>query len=67
MTNIKTYNAISAKGLNYLTTHGYEIDTTEEPKAILLRSQNLHQETIADSVRAVVRAGAGFNNIPVDE
>lgn len=44
MTNIKTYNAISAKGLNYLTTHGYEIDTTEEPKAILLRSQNLHQE-----------------------
>ncbi len=29
MTNIKTYNAISAKGLNYLTTHGYENDTND--------------------------------------
>lgn len=66
MTNIKTYNAISAKGLNYLTEHGYEIDGAGEPKGIILRSQSLHDEPIADSVRAVVRAGAGFNNIPVE-
>ncbi|MGX7052059.1 3-phosphoglycerate dehydrogenase family protein [Leuconostoc palmae] len=67
MTNIKTYNAISEKGINYLTNHGYTIDKQEEAKAIILRSQNLHSELIDDSVRAVVRAGAGFNNIPVDE
>lgn len=66
MTNIKTYNAISQKGLAYLNAHHYDINGQEEPKGILLRSQNLHNEVIPSSVRAVVRAGAGFNNIPVD-
>lgn len=57
MTNIKTYNAISAKGLDYLTAHGYEIDGEGEPKGIILRSQSLHDEPIAESVRAVVEQG----------
>ena len=67
MTTIKTYNAISTTGLDYLKQHDYDINTSDSPKGILLRSQNLHNEKIADSVRAVVRAGAGFNNIPVDD
>ena len=67
MTTIKTYNAISTIGLDYLKQHDYEINTNDSPKGILLRSQNLHNEKIAASVRAVVRAGAGFNNIPVDD
>ncbi|CAH1854447.1 3-phosphoglycerate dehydrogenase family protein [Convivina intestini] len=65
--NVKTYNAISPKGLNYLTEHGYQLNADQPADAILLRSQDLHAETISDSVKAVVRAGAGFNNIPVDE
>lgn len=65
MTNIKTYNAISGKGLDYLSQHGYDINAQESPKGILLRSQNLFDEVIPDTVRAVVRSGAGFNNIPV--
>ncbi|GMA70488.1 hypothetical protein GCM10025879_17340 [Leuconostoc litchii] len=67
MTNIKTYNAISSKGIDYLKAHHYEINSDEAPKAILLRSQNLHNEPIDEDVRAIVRAGAGFNNIPVEE
>lgn len=67
MTNIKTYNAISSKGLDYLKDHHYDINGNDAPKGILLRSQNLHDEPIDDNVRAVVRAGAGFNNIPVEE
>lgn len=67
MNNIKTYNAISPMGLNYLTEQGYTINGDEAPKGILLRSQDMHQETIPDTVRALVRAGAGFNNIPVDD
>ena len=67
MTTIKTYNAISATGLNYLKQHHYDINTGESPKGILVRSQNLHHEFIPESVRAIVRAGAGFNNIPIDD
>ncbi|MGO0154035.1 3-phosphoglycerate dehydrogenase family protein [Leuconostoc mesenteroides] len=67
MTNIKTYNAISPKGLDYLKDHHYDINGNDAPKGILLRSQNLHDEPIDDNVRAIVRAGAGFNNIPVEE
>ena len=67
MTNIKTYNAISSKGLDYLKDHHYDINGNDAPKGILLRSQNLHDEPIDDNVRAIVRAGAGFNNIPVEE
>ncbi|WEV54053.1 3-phosphoglycerate dehydrogenase family protein [Leuconostocaceae bacterium ESL0723] len=65
--NIKTYNAVSEKGLDYLSERGYQINGDEAPDGILLRSQDLHHETIPDSVKAVVRAGAGFNNIPVSE
>ncbi|GAP02709.1 D-3-phosphoglycerate dehydrogenase [Fructobacillus pseudoficulneus] len=65
--NIKTYNAISHTGLDYLKEHGYQINADKPADGILLRSQDLHHETIPNSVKAVVRAGAGFNNIPVDD
>ena len=54
MTNIKTYNAISHKGLDYLAQHGYDINSTEQPKAILLRSQNLFDEVIPDTKKNIV-------------
>ena len=67
MFSIKTYNAISDKGLSRLPVDHYTIDAdAARPDAIMLRSYKLHNETIADSVLAIGRAGAGVNNIPVD-
>ncbi|CAK1232560.1 Phosphoglycerate dehydrogenase or related dehydrogenase (SerA) [Fructobacillus cardui] len=65
--NIKTYNAISHTGLDYLKDRGYEINGDQDSDGILLRSQDLHKEPIPKSVKAVVRAGAGFNNILVSD
>jgi len=63
---IQTLNNISARGLERLPRDRYEIaaDLTS-PDAILVRSADMHSTPIADSVRAVGRAGAGVNNIPV--
>ncbi|HET9896786.1 MAG TPA: 3-phosphoglycerate dehydrogenase family protein [Streptosporangiaceae bacterium] len=63
--NVKTYDAISPAGLDRFGpdyTVGPELD---RPDAIMLRSFNLHNESIDDSVLAIGRAGAGVNNIPV--
>lgn len=65
MYTIKTYNEITQKGLDVFT-NDYKINTGENPDAILLRSYNLHDELIPSSVKAIARAGAGVNNIPVD-
>ncbi|HKT71739.1 MAG TPA: phosphoglycerate dehydrogenase [Steroidobacteraceae bacterium] len=63
---IQTLNNISARGLERLPRERYEIaGDLEHPDAILLRSADMHGTTIPDSVRAVGRAGAGVNNIPV--
>ncbi|MDH5423834.1 MAG: 3-phosphoglycerate dehydrogenase family protein [Gammaproteobacteria bacterium] len=68
MHKIKTYNNISDKGLSRLPADQYEVsETMDNADAIMLRSAKLHDEPIADSVRAVGRAGAGVNNIPVDK
>lgn len=67
-TGIKTYNAISPKGLAVFAGADYDIGPdVVDPSAIMLRSQNLHKETVPASVLAIGRAGAGVNNIPVDE
>jgi D-3-phosphoglycerate dehydrogenase len=59
-------NAISASGLSRLPAERYRVgkDVTE-PAAILVRSADLHGMPIPASVRAIGRAGAGTNNIPV--
>ncbi|NHN36210.1 phosphoglycerate dehydrogenase [Pseudomaricurvus alcaniphilus] len=68
MFKIKTYNAISSKGLNRFSREQYEVASEiSTPDAILLRSHKLHGEAIAPSLKAVARAGAGVNNIPVDD
>ena len=59
-------NQISAVGLKRLPHERYTVGkTVEKPDAILVRSQDMHGMTIPPSVRAVGRAGAGTNNIPV--
>ena len=68
MFNIKTYNAISSLGLDRLTSEGYQVgEEIMDPDAIMLRSFKMHDVPVANSVKAVGRAGAGVNNIPVDK
>lgn len=65
--SVKTYNKIAKIGLDKFGTE-YEVsDNVDNPDAIMLRSFDLHNEEINDSVVAVGRAGAGVNNIPINE
>ena len=65
---ILTLNNISARGLERLPRQLYEVaPDIERPDAILVRSADMHKSAIPDTVRAVGRAGAGVNNIPVAE
>jgi len=63
---ILVLNQISQAGLKRFPAEAYHVakDVTR-PEAILVRSADMHGMTIADSVRAIGRAGAGTNNIPV--
>jgi D-3-phosphoglycerate dehydrogenase len=66
MYKILTLNNISVKGLERLPRENYEIASEiQHPDAILLRSFNMHEMEIPSSLKAVGRAGAGVNNIPV--
>jgi D-3-phosphoglycerate dehydrogenase len=64
---VLTLNDISARGLARLPRERYQVgaDITR-PDAILVRSADMHGAPIAPEVRAVGRAGAGVNNIPVE-
>ena len=67
MYKILTLNNISIAGLEQLPRETYEIASEiQHPDAILLRSFNMHEMDIPPSLKAVGRAGAGVNNIPVD-
>lgn len=68
MFKIKTYNAISVKGLNRFPREKYEVASDiGQPDAYILRSHKLHGEPLPESVKAVARAGAGTNNVPAEE
>jgi D-3-phosphoglycerate dehydrogenase len=68
MFKVRTYNQISSKGLDRFSRDKYEIASEfTEPDAFILRSHKLHDEDIPSSVLAVARAGAGVNNIPIEE
>lgn len=67
MLNIRTYNQISDKGLNRFPL-SYQISPQNlNADAVLLRSHKLAIEELESSVRAVARAGAGVNNVPVSQ
>jgi len=68
MYKIRTFNNLAAKGLQRFSSEKYQAGPELSPAdALMLRSHKLHTEIIDDSVVAVARAGAGVNNIPVDE
>ncbi|MCB1176883.1 MAG: phosphoglycerate dehydrogenase [Leptospiraceae bacterium] len=68
MYKILTLNNISSKGLEKFPRKNYEISSeVNNPDAILLRSFKMHDYEIPETVKAVGRAGAGVNNIPIDK
>jgi D-3-phosphoglycerate dehydrogenase len=68
MFRIQTLNNISRNGLDRLPANLYSVaNDIAEPDALLVRSADLHGKPLAASIKAVARAGAGTNNIPVTE
>jgi D-3-phosphoglycerate dehydrogenase len=71
MTNrfkIQTLNNIAGVGLKRFPEQRYEVGTDlETPDAIMVRSHKMHDMDISPSVLAIGRAGAGVNNIPIDQ
>lgn len=66
MFKIQTLNKISAQGLAQLPRDDYEVASELlTPDAILVRSADMHSMNVPDSVKAIARAGAGTNNIPI--
>jgi len=68
MYKVKTFNQISVKGLERFPRAQYEVGSDiNHPDGILLRSHKLHNEVLPETVSCVARAGAGVNNIPLED
>ena len=66
MYKIQTMNKISIKGLSLFPHGKYEVaGEIINPDAVIVRSADMHEIEIPGSVKAIARAGAGVNNIPV--
>src|SRR6056300_353980 len=66
MFTYKIFNNIAKDGLNILDENDFHIDEID-PDSLILRSQNLSSDDFNDSLKCIGRAGAGTNNIPVEE
>jgi D-3-phosphoglycerate dehydrogenase len=67
MLKIQTLNNISEKGLELFPKKQYEVgEKTVDPDGILVRSFKMNDMELPAALKAVARAGAGVNNIPVD-
>ena len=68
MLNIQVLNNISPLGLEKFQKEFYSVSKSDEnPDAILVRSAKMHDMKIGDNLKAIGRAGAGTNNIPLDK
>jgi D-3-phosphoglycerate dehydrogenase / 2-oxoglutarate reductase len=68
MKTIKTLNNIAESGLKVFNKDHFTIDNeSENPDAIVVRSFNMHSIEFGNNVKAIARAGAGVNNIPVEK
>ncbi len=64
---VRTFNQIAVKGLERFPRDRFEVSSdSADPHAILLRSYKLAAEDLSPGLRAVARAGAGVNNVPVE-
>ena len=65
---VQTLNKIAQEGLSMLPKDQYEIaDECLAPDAVLVRSAKMHDMVLPESLKAIARAGAGVNNIPIDK
>lgn len=67
MVNVKCLNPISKTGLDLLTDNYTQVENFEEADVALVRSAAMHDMELPASLKAVARAGAGVNNIPLDK
>ena len=68
MFKIRTMNAISHSGIEVLEQKGCTVGPdVEDAQALLIRSADLHGSPLSENLLAIGRAGAGTNNIPVDQ
>ena len=68
MFKIQTLNKISTAGLQRFPMEHFEVASEfTEPDAILVRSAKMHDMELPESLKAIARAGAGVNNIPVSK
>ena len=67
MFTIRTMNKIAQRGIALLPSDRFTVgDDVQDPDAILVRSAKLHDQEFAPNMKAIARAGAGVNNIPID-
>ena len=67
MFRIKTLNKIARVGLDQLDKSRFQVgEDVENEDGILVRSAKMHDYVFPDALRAIARAGAGTNNIPID-
>ncbi|WP_125762912.1 phosphoglycerate dehydrogenase [Companilactobacillus hulinensis] len=64
MYQVKTFNAIAQSGLDAFTNN-FQINQGANPDAYLIRSVNMREAEFPESLKTIVRAGAGVNNVPV--
>jgi len=68
MYKIQNLNKIDEEGLKVFPADNYQIDSKiTDPDAIILRSFDMHSMELPSTLLAVARAGAGYNNIPVEK
>lgn len=67
MNKVYCLNKISKVGLNALPSNYEVVESIDNADAILVRSAAMHEMDLPSSVKAVARAGAGVNNIPLDK
>lgn len=68
MYKVQTLNKIASVGIDILDKTNYEVATEMvNPDGIVLRSFNMHEMELPESLKGVARAGAGVNNIPIDK
>ena len=64
---VKTLSKISPKGLDLLSETACVLDEgSKDPDGVLVRSTKLSESSLNHSLKAISRAGAGVNNIPID-
>ena len=68
MFNVRTMNSISDIGIDYLKNKGVNVGKkVENPDALLIRSADIHGMEFEENLVAIGRAGAGYNNIPIED